>query len=195
MDDTQELIIFRPPALWRRLLAQLVDLLVFLPFYMGIGFGAELGAAWGSPMPFAVAVLVFVPVPVIFLAMRGATPGKLLLRLRVVGVDGRELGWRRAWNRQVLFASVLLLSVLEEGSAMGRLGAGVDIQTVVEEAAVNMSAWGWIAQLAASLVWASALLVLVRPDRRGLHDLWGGSVVVPAGGALSVRTSGGAGVS
>lgn len=188
MDDTQELILFRPPALWRRLLAQIVDLLVFLPFYMGIGFGAELGAVWGTPMPFALAVLLFVPVPVAFLALRGATPGKFLLRMRVIGTDGRTLGWRRAWNRQFLFASVFLLSVLEEGSAMGRLGPGTDIQAVVEEAANHMSAWGWIAQLAASLVWASALLVLVRPDRRGLHDLWGGSIVVPAeGAAVCVR--------
>lgn len=186
-DDRQDLILFRPSPLWRRFLAQTVDLLAFLPFYMGIGFGAELGAAWGSPLPFAFAVLVFVPVPIAFLALRGATPGKLLLRLRVVGVDGRPLGWRRAWNRQALFAAVLLLSVLEEGAAMVRLGPGADIQKVVEDAAGNMSGWGWTAQLAASLVWASALLVMVRPDRRGLHDLWGSSIVVPSGGAMSVR--------
>lgn len=181
------MILFTPPPLWRRFLAQIVDFLAFLPFYMAIGYGAELGAVWGSPLPFAIAILVFLPVPIIFLALRGATPGKLLLRLRVMGLDGRALGWRRAWNRQALFIAVLLLSVLEEGGAMGRLGPGSDLQSVVAEAAENMSAWGWLAQLAASLVWASVLLVLVRPDRRGLHDLWAGSVVVPESGAVAVR--------
>lgn len=181
-----DMIFFRPPPLWRRFLAQVVDLLVFLPFYMGIGFGAELGASWGNPIPFALAVMVFVPVPIAFLALRGATPGKALLRLRVVGTDGHPLGWRRAWNRQALFAAVLLLSVLEEGGAMGRLGPGRNIQDVVEDAAKNLSMWGGLAQLSASLVWASALLVLVRTDRRGIHDLWGGSVVVASSASAPV---------
>jgi len=151
---------------------------VFIPFYMGMGFGAELGASWGNPLPFAISVALFSPVPVAFLALRGATPGKRFLGLRVMGIDGCDLGWRRAWNRQALFIAVLLLSVLEEGAAMSRLGPGVEIEKVIEEAAMNLSTWGWTAQLAASLVWASALLVLVRPDRRGLHDLWGGTIVV-----------------
>lgn len=175
-----DILLFRPPPLWRRVLAQFLDLLVYLPFYMGIGYGAELGASWGSPAPFALAVLLFAPVPVMFLAWRGATPGKAMLGLRVVGIDGGALGWRRAWNRQGLFIAVLLLSVIEEGAAMGRLGPGRSIQDVVEEAAAGLTVWGGVAQLAASLVWASVLLVLIRKDRRGLHDLWGASVVVSA---------------
>ena len=188
MDErTVDILLFRPPPLWRRFLAQALDLLVFLPFWMGIGFGAELGASWGNPIPFALAVLVFVPVPAFFLAWRGATPGKALLGLRVVGIDGLALGWRRAWNRQMLFIVVLLLSVLEEGAAMGRLGPGRSIQDVVEDAAAGLTFWGGLAQLSASLVWASALLVLIRKDRRGLHDLWGGCVVVAASGSGEAR--------
>ena len=178
MDDSPKLLLFRPSPIWRRILAQVVDVLVYLPFYMGMGFGAELGATWGNPLPFAIAVALFAPVSVGFLALRGATPGKKLLGLRVLAIDGRRLGWRQAWNRQALFVAVLLLSVLEEGAAMGRLGPGADIQAVIEDAALNLSAWGWVAQFAASLVWASVLLVLIRPDRRGLHDLWGGTIVV-----------------
>lgn len=178
MSESPQILRLRTAPLWKRGLAQVVDLFAYLPFHLAMAYGAELGAQWGSMIPFALAILVYVPIPVAFTALRGATFGKMALGLRVV-VPGRNVpGWRHAWNRQALFVAVLLLTVLEQGAVMARLGPGSTFEQVVEESATNPSGWGWVAHLSVSLVWASALLVLLRSDRRGLHDLWGESTVV-----------------
>lgn len=178
MSEPLQVLRLRAAPLWKRALAQVIDLVAYLPFHLAMAYGAELGSQWGSPVPFALAMLVYVPVPVAFTALRGATFGKMALGLRVVVPGLRVPGWRHAWNRQALFIAVLLLTVLEQGQVMSRLGPGSTFEQVVEEAATNPSGWGWIAHVSVSLVWASALLVLLRTDRRGLHDLWGETTVV-----------------
>jgi uncharacterized RDD family membrane protein YckC len=178
MTDPVQVLRLRTAPLWKRALAQVVDLVAYLPFHLAMAYGAELGAQWGTMVPFALAILVYIPIPVAFTALRGATFGKMALGLRVVVPGLRSPGWRHAWNRQGLFIAVLLLTVLEQGAVMARLGPGSTFEQVVEEAAADPSGWGWVAHVSVSLVWASALLVLLRSDRRGLHDLWGGSTVV-----------------
>ena len=178
MSEMPQALLLRTAPLWKRALAQVVDLFAYLPFHLAMAYGAELGAQWGSMIPFALAMLVYVPIPVAFTALRGATFGKMALGLRVVVPGQRFPGWRHAWNRQALFIAVLLLTVLEQGAVMARLGPGSTFEQVVEESATNPSGWGWVAHLSVSLVWASALLVLLRSDRRGLHDLWGETTVV-----------------
>lgn len=178
MTEPIQILRLRTAPLWKRALAQVVDLIAFLPFHLGMAYGAELGAQWGSMAPFALAMLVYVPVPVAFTALRGATLGKMAFGLRVVVPGLAVPGWRHAWNRQALFIAVLLLTVLEQGAVMARLGPGSSFEQVVEEAAANPAGWGWVAHVAVSLVWASVLLVLLRNDRRGIHDLWGGSTVI-----------------
>lgn len=178
MTEPLQVLKLRIAPLWKRALAQVVDLFAYLPFHLAMAYGAELGAQWGTMAPFAMAMLVYVPVPVAFTALRGATFGKMALGLRVV-VPGRQLpGWRHAWNRQALFIAVLLLTVLEQGAVMSRLGPGSTFEQVVEASAAEPSGWGWVAHLSVSLIWASVLLVLLRSDRRGLHDLLGESTVV-----------------
>lgn len=178
MTEPLQVLRLRNAPLWKRGLAQIIDLFAYLPFHLAMAYGAELGAQWGTMIPFALAMLVYVPIPVAFTALRGATFGKMALGLRVV-VPGLQVpGWRHAWNRQALFIAVLLLTVLEQGAVMSRLGPGSTFEQVVEEAATNPSGWGWVAHVAVSLVWATVLLVLLRSDRRGLHDIWGGSTVV-----------------
>lgn len=178
MSEPMQILRLRAAPLWKRALAQVLDLLASLPFFLAMAYGAELGAQWGSMVPFAAAMLVYVPVPVAFTALRGATFGKMALGLRVMVPGRRVPGWRHAWNRQALFLAVLLLTVLEQGAVMSRLGPGSTFEQVVEASAAEPSGWGWVAHLSVSLIWASVLLVLLRSDRRGLHDLLGESTVV-----------------
>jgi uncharacterized RDD family membrane protein YckC len=53
------------------------------------------------------ALVVFAAVSLIGLALVGSTPGKLLLRLRVIGVDGRRLSPLGALVRTVLLVLVV----------------------------------------------------------------------------------------
>jgi len=178
MAPTGDIQLYRPAPLWRRALAQIADLglLLFVAPLFSDAF--DLSAQWGSILPMAVVVALWQPIVVAFVAFWGATPGKMLMGLRVVVPGETRLGWRRAWNRQSPFLAVQFLSLLEQAGALIRLGPGTTLDDLVLEAATNPSGWTWMGHLATMLVWASALFVLMRPDRRGIHDLWADTVVV-----------------
>lgn len=92
----------------RRLAAQLLDALML----------SAVGALLGLLAPDSVGVQVLVAVGsvlyyVLFIGMRGQTPGKMALGVRVVGPDGGVPGVGRAFLREVLgkFVSSLILCV------------------------------------------------------------------------------------
>jgi uncharacterized RDD family membrane protein YckC len=178
MAPNGDIQLFRPAPLWKRALAQLADLALLV--VVGVAFSGvvRLSYQWGTMLPTGLLVVLWQSSLVGFVALLGATPGKLLLRLRV-SVPGQAVpGWRRAWNRQAPFLAVQILSLVEQAGAMARLGPGATLDELMAEAATNPSGWGWAAHLAFMVVWVAALFVLMRPDRRGLHDLWADSVVV-----------------
>jgi len=186
MNDLPNLTLLHPAPIWKRALAQAIDLLVFSPFHFVMGIGLILAFAWGTILPFGLAVALYLPIPVALTALRGATPGKLLLRLRIVAIDAGIPGWRRAWNRQALFLAWLLFQVLALGDAVNRLGPGMDLSDpkildrVYESIAENPSGWGWATQFCGMMIWGSGVLALLRADRRGFHDLWADTLVVEA---------------
>jgi uncharacterized RDD family membrane protein YckC len=137
--DALEIHLRAAPA-WRRALAWVVD---GAPFAAGIAWGATAGgpAAPGSPLPFGgpftvyalalAAILAFV-YEVLSLALAGATLGKWLARLRVVGPDGRRPSFARSAARTVftgvslslLGLGLLLALFTERGRALHDVAAG-----------------------------------------------------------------------
>jgi uncharacterized RDD family membrane protein YckC len=178
MATNGDLQIFRPAPLWKRALAQFVDVLLLLATGVVFSDVVRISYEWGTMLPTGALMVLWQTTLVAFVALRGATPGKLLLGLRVAVPGQSSPGWRRAWNRQAPFLAVQILSMVEQAVAVARLGPGVTLDALVSEAANNPSGWGWAAQLSFMVVWVSALFVVMRPDRRGLHDLWADTVVV-----------------
>ncbi len=146
---------------WRRLLAFMLDgLLLGL---VGTGPAMYLG-----PMvqPFGMwSHLLFVPAMALYRGLSqgisGCTPGQYLLGLRVVAADGERPGW----GAVLLRAGVLSLG-------LGTMG-------------MTMPGNSWVEvgiRLIAGLFGASSLyLALFEGQRRGLHDLVAGTVVVRRG--------------
>lgn len=180
MATNGDLQIFRAAPLWKRGLAQFVDLLLLVAIGVVFSEVVRLSYEWGTMLPTAVLMVLWQTSLVAFVALRGATPGKLLLGLRVAVPGQSSPGWRRAWNRQAPFLAIQILSLVEQAGAVSRLGPGVTLDALMAEAATNPSGWGWAAHLSFMVVWVSALFVVMRPDRRGLHDLWADTVVVDA---------------
>ena len=99
---------------WRRLVASLVDGLILVPLtlllmalagvdWMNTTFLQDLLFNWLPSWAYYVA----------FTALYGATPGKMLLGIRVVKADGRPVDWLTAFMREVVgkTLSTLALSV------------------------------------------------------------------------------------
>lgn len=100
----------------RRAAAWIIDVLLqafiaapLLPL-LGVEVSGDLGAIPEVPATAAVLVLVvWVLYGGLFHGARGQTPGKMLLRIRVVDVDGQRLGYGRAFVRTA--TAVLLLNL------------------------------------------------------------------------------------
>ena len=95
----------RPAALPSRVVAGTLDAILQLLLLLGVGglveaVGADLSNAAGSALGLVVFLLVLLGYPVAFEALlRGRTPGKAALGLRVVRDDGGPIGFRHAFVR------------------------------------------------------------------------------------------------
>ena len=95
----------RPAALPSRVVAGLVDALLQLALLLAVGglveaVGADVSDAAGSAIGLVVFVLLTIGYPVAFESLlRGRTPGKAAVGLRVVRDDGGPIGFRHAFVR------------------------------------------------------------------------------------------------
>ncbi len=97
---------------WRRLVASLVDGLILVPLtlllmalagvdWMNTTFLQDLLFNWLPSWAYYVA----------FTALYGATPGKMLLGIRVVKADGRPVDWLTAFMREVVGKTLSTLAL------------------------------------------------------------------------------------
>jgi len=112
---------------WRRLCAQLLDALIVLPATIGLIIVA-VWMVWSNSaqktfatvvwleLAVALAVLASYVVLAIYEAITtarwGRSPGKAVMDIRPVCVDGSELGWGRSFGRAFAYSLARLLSVL-----------------------------------------------------------------------------------
>jgi len=90
---------------WRRLVASLVDgLIVALAIFLFASLPTPPGDIQEHiTLAIVLAMLLFPwTYYVVFTALYGATPGKMLLGIRVVKSDGRPVGWFTAFMREVV---------------------------------------------------------------------------------------------
>jgi uncharacterized RDD family membrane protein YckC len=108
---------FPPAGFWIRFVASFVDgfvlLIVMLVVFVAIAFGAGVTAALGDPAALAqvmlglgaavAAVSLVIPMlyEVIFVGLRGQTPGKMLLNLKVIRMDAGEVDYVKAFIRWI----------------------------------------------------------------------------------------------
>jgi uncharacterized RDD family membrane protein YckC len=88
---------------WRRLVASFVDGLILVPVTLLLM--ALAGVDWVNTTPLQSLLFNWVPswaYYVAFTALYGATPGKMLLGIRVVKTDGRPVDWLSALMREVV---------------------------------------------------------------------------------------------
>ncbi len=168
----------RPAAVPSRLLAGFLDAVLQLVLLLAVGgvataVGASRSAAAASALTILVLVTVLIAYPVAFESLlRGRTPGKAAMGLRVVRDDGGPIGFRQAFVRGLVgafverfgitfFAGAILTMLLNDKSKrIGDLLAGTVV--VQERVAVR---GGAVAVMPPQLAgWAASL------DLSGLGD-------------------------
>lgn len=104
----------------------------------------------------------------------GATPGKMLMQLRVISIDGKPISYSQALLRYSPYIAMgCLLAVLPE----------VDFKALTESTSAETKAalpLEWQIFLNLNICWyvVSVIYMLQRKDRRTLHDVIAYTVVV-----------------
>lgn len=178
MNDETNLLAWTPGEPWRRLLATVADLLFFLPIAMLAVPATELSIQWQNSAPLALVSVSWWMVGLFLIVRFQGTPGKRLLGLRIVRTDGHRAGWLDAINRQILYIALSGLSLMQQGRVLATAPSDTTLEGFLELLTQNPGQYAWIGDAGLALLWASCLLILMRPDRRALYDLWSGTVVV-----------------
>jgi len=167
---------------WKRFGAYWLDFIIFLPF--------TALSLWGNEYLRLFQLYWFVPSLIIIIWFNvylvqkyGGTPGKLLLKIKVVKVDGSDIGYKEAILRySVDFVLILVLSAALDPIVLGMTDAeyfSMDWKTrsiyIVSKAPhwynfvqIAMTVWGW----------SEFLVMLTNKKRRALHDFIAGTVVI-----------------
>ncbi len=97
-----------------------------------------------------------------FLASRGQTPGKWIVRTKVIGTEGGEVARSRLWLRELLLEGIPLLTSILGASIVGLPSVAAQILFYV----------------AGSFLLVDAAAIFFSPDRQTIHDRIFGTLVV-----------------
>lgn len=166
-------------TIWQRILAFVIDLLVFLPSILIFPAITDLIGHIGSSI---FGALITYGYFISLHALYGQTLGKRLMRIRVIRIDGERIGWREA----------ALRSSVDLGFSLAMIGAAVVTVYHVPpsvfpfgkverqgEVITFSSSWGqpfWYASYAWSLI--DDLTFFTNAQGRTLRDMIAGTVVV-----------------
>lgn len=103
---------------WRRLLAQIIDAII-LGVLGYLLFGSAVTNVTGADGLYSVNVsftnwqtLIPVLYTILFWIWKGATPGKMVLGMKIINVDGSDLTWGRAIGRYfAYFVSAIVIFI------------------------------------------------------------------------------------
>jgi uncharacterized RDD family membrane protein YckC len=173
----------RYAGFWRRFAALWLDLLVMSPLLLLVWWGDEHFRLFN--------LYYFLPSSVfgffysVYLVQRfGGTPGKRLMRLRIVRVNGDPVTYREALMRYI---PEWLMSI---GSSIALLIASLQLTDIQYFAAssylervhlIISAAPGWYEplQTASNIwMWSEFIIMLTNKKRRALHDFIAGTVVI-----------------
>ncbi len=178
MNDGKIIQTWVPGEPWRRLLATLIDLFFFFPLAIMAVQAMDLALQWQNSAPLVVVSAFWWALNLYLIVRFQGTPGKRLMGLRILRLDGRSPGWVDAINRQILFIGLSGLSILHQGAMLPIVPPGTNLEQFVDMLTQSPSSWAWVGDACLALLWGSCLLILMRPDRRAIYDLWAGTVVV-----------------
>ena len=164
----------------RRVAAFLID---YAPVLVAGQLASQFGPAWIHSL----AILAFFVVRLLGHALWGQTPGKLLLRVRVVENQDRRVRWRTAALRDLPYW------LLYGGTTLGFsvvLGLTIDIDAEPEGAARGIVSLLYVAVALAGFALADIGFALFGGGRRAIHDRIAGTRVVATEPTLLALTDG-----
>ena len=167
---------------WRRFGAFWIDFLCFTPM-MWFTFWMDGQYRLFQVWYFIPGLLIGLWFYVYLVQRYGGTPGKLLLKMRIVKLDGASVGYREAMLR---YSVLFTLSAASSAAMVWATLHMTDAEYFAlgwQERAFRLSelapTWSsWVIVLMNVWIWAEFVVMLTNKKRRAPHDFMAGTVVV-----------------
>ena len=168
---------------WPRVGALLIDMLIFAPLIILVlwieKYSRLFAVYWLIP-----SALLALWYSVHLVARFGGTPGKLLLKIRIVSVDGLPITWRQAFIRHlpefalsILTSAAFCLPLLAMSDS--RYAEIISLGARGQELRAHMPSWYAPVEIAGQIwTWSEFIVLLTNAKRRALHDFIAGTVVI-----------------
>ena len=167
---------------WKRFGAYWLDVIVFLPLIAL--------SMWGNGQSRLFNLYYFFPGILIglffhvYLVKRyGGTPGKLLLKIKIAKIDGRDVGYKEAMLRYVVLfiitiaMSIAMIMVTLEMTDAEYFSMGWQKRALYM--AERAPSWYSLVNIAMNVwIWSEFITMLMNKKRRAIHDFIAGTVVI-----------------
>ena len=177
IDVTQKFVYV---GFWKRVWATLIDVVVFLPLMPVTLFLMDWTFKNRNILPAAIYGIVWYFLYCFLIVRFGGTPGKLIIKARIVDGNGRYLSWRGTLLRNILPIFMNLNSIAQQYTAISHSPKMSSIGFL--EIGEILNQYGGIyTKLSFALcffLYADVAVLLFNPKKRALHDFIAGSYVV-----------------
>ncbi|MZQ85799.1 hypothetical protein GQF01_27210 [Paenibacillus sp. 5J-6] len=164
---------------WQRVGMRLLDLIIAgIPCVLLYTYSLKLSVRLGNVIPFVVYWIFFCAAMIFFIVKYGGTPGKLIMKAKIIDKNGERLTILRSVRRIIFYiiGAGCLIPILDLA-----IQSKIEEKDVVHFLSNSSSMYQSMYSYFGILTIVSDLLVLFNPKRRALHDFIAGSFVVVRG--------------
>ncbi|MDO8526736.1 MAG: RDD family protein [Deltaproteobacteria bacterium] len=165
-------------GVWKRLLAYLVDIVIFLPLLPLSKFLLLYSFQHRTILPQIVMGLMMLSFWIFVTTKFGGTPGKLLLKLRVVNDDQNFISFFDSFLRVLPWIAISLVSYLELHYAISSITWISTVKSYDDAAKILSATKSIYGKILGVLVLIDLLVIIFNDKKRSLHDFIAGSYVV-----------------
>ncbi|GEM_PF-1052266 len=120
---------------------------------------------------------------ILFVALWGQTPGKMIARIQVVQLDGSPVGWAHAIPRNSVETAIVMVVVYFEIQASLHVPAADFAKAMAEQRDVMIKALmpnniGYMTMASKLYVYSEYVVMFMNKRKRAIHDFIGGTVVI-----------------
>lgn len=113
----------------------------------------------------------------------GGTPGKLIMGIQIIRLDGENIGWKEAFLRHLVIFTLTLFAVTLSIEAISRADEATfeslswikQSQYLMSMSPVLFLIYTWLSNI---WTWSELIVLLTNPRKRALHDFIAGTVIV-----------------
>jgi uncharacterized RDD family membrane protein YckC len=166
---------------WKRVLATLIDCLIIVPIWPLTLLFQKYGFIHKNILPHVLMSLVWYSIVVFLVTKYGGTPGKLLLKFRIVDKNGNYLNWKKAVLRYLPLMSITIITIFQYAYAFRFMP---DIQGNIKllEMGRLVKEYSGPFQLLSTLVslfyCADVIVIACNKKKRAIHDFLADSFVI-----------------